>query len=339
MSSYLKHITDAQLNSLLKTRKGEIKLGETINRLQSLSELKSSSATHILLGIEEDIGIRANLGFPGSKLAWTEFISAFLNHQSNRFFNGDEVAILGSLEFTDWQEKAELLKPSSPADLVTLRDLTNSIDKVVSSLVYEIVDAGKIPIVVGGGHNNSYPIIKGVSQAIEKPLNVLNIDPHTDYRQREGRHSGNGFRYAREEGFLTRYAVFGLSEAYNVEGILTEFDQDQDLNYTSFESLLHLDSEARVREWHNTIQWLGNEALGIELDTDSITGFPSSAYNPSGFSLNEVRSYLCQVAAFSAPHYLHIAEASPGRAETLREKSAIGVSLAYLVSDFIKSQR
>jgi formiminoglutamase len=69
----------------------------------------------------------------------------------------------------------------------------------------------KNPII--GGHNNSYGNIKGTALAKGKPVNAINFDAHSDFRILEGRHSGNGFSYAYEEGFLKKF-YFGLHENY-----------------------------------------------------------------------------------------------------------------------------
>jgi formiminoglutamase len=39
-------------------------------------------------------------------------------------------------------------------------------------------------------------------------VNAINFDAHSDFRILEGRHSGNGFSYAYEEGFLKKYFIF-----------------------------------------------------------------------------------------------------------------------------------
>jgi formiminoglutamase len=38
-------------------------------------------------------------------------------------------------------------------------------------------------------------------------VNAINFDAHSDFRILEGRHSGNGFSYAYEEGFLKKYFI------------------------------------------------------------------------------------------------------------------------------------
>jgi len=65
--------------------------------------------------------------------------------------------------------------------------------------------------------NNAYPILKGTAGALgaSKGINCVNCDPHADFRDLEGRHSGNGFSYAYADRFLSRYFIFGLHENYN----------------------------------------------------------------------------------------------------------------------------
>jgi len=47
----------------------------------------------------------------------------------------------------------------------------------------------------------------------------------------EGRHSGNGFRYAYEQKFLSKYAIVGLHESYNAGNVL-QFMMDRPENFS-----------------------------------------------------------------------------------------------------------
>jgi formiminoglutamase len=85
-------------------------------------------------------------------------------------------------------------------DRSKLSQLVEKIDKDVS-LSFLILSNLVNPIIIGGGHNNSYGNIKGTALQ-RKPVNAINFDAHSDFRILEGRHSGNGFSYAYEEAFL-----------------------------------------------------------------------------------------------------------------------------------------
>jgi formiminoglutamase len=42
---------------------------------------------------------------------------------------------------------------------------------------------------------------------LQRKTGAINFDAHSDFRILEGRHSGNGFSYAYEEGFLKKYFI------------------------------------------------------------------------------------------------------------------------------------
>src|SRR5690606_25211744 len=110
--------------------------------------------------------------------------------------------------------------------------------KKVTTVVEHIVKAGKVPIIIGGGHNNSYGTIKGTSFALQKPISVINFDAHSDFRRLEHRHSGNGFSYAYEEGFLNHYFVFGLQKQYNSQAVFDFLHNHKEtLSYSLFEQI------------------------------------------------------------------------------------------------------
>ncbi len=333
----LRYYSPETLQTLTQQRPGETKLGQTISPLSSLTQLENHPARFVLLGIEEDIGIRANLGKAGADEAWHYFLPAFLNVQDNAFLSGRQIAVAGYLAFPDEMQQAATLNPSRPSELEQLRQLCAEIDNQVSETVQAIAQAGKIPVVIGGGHNNAYGLIKGVQQALKAPLSVLNIDPHADYRALEGRHSGNGFSYAHQQKLMNRYAVFGLHESYNNAAILEQFHNRSDLYYLSFDELLTFSTAERDRLFKDVLNWLGNQTMGLELDLDALTHFPASAYNTSGFTMRQARLMVKTAAALKKPRYFHLAEASPGLAADENAKKHLGKSLAYLATDFIKS--
>lgn len=332
----IQYFIENQRNKLTSKRDGEIKLGEEIEILQSLDDLNQSSSKFVLLGIREDIGIRANCGIGGASTCWDEAIKALFNVQSNRFLSGKDLAIAGTLEFDDILKESAELNSSNANDLKKLREFTSIIDNQVSEVIHRLTKQNKIPIIIGGGHNNAYGNISGSSKALDKAIPVLNIDPHTDFRKLEGRHSGNGFSYAFEEGKLSKYAVYGLHEGYNGEGILNRFEENPNLFFQSFESLLWRDTKEQDQLFKNVLNWLGNEKAGLELDLDSISNFPVSALNPSGFQLNEVRNLVRTFCSIKEPLYFHICEGSPGRAANQQQIDLMAKSIAYLITDFAK---
>src|SRR4051812_24068944 len=89
LKKYFKCYTKHDLLSITKIRRFETKLGE---RLQVAAypgdlerSLEESTARFVLLGIPEDVGVKANYGLGGTDTAWMPFLHSFLNIQSNDF--------------------------------------------------------------------------------------------------------------------------------------------------------------------------------------------------------------------------------------------------------------
>lgn len=300
-----------QLASYVSTRAGETKLGESIQL--SISE----TTRFIILGIAEDIGPRANFGNAGAKNAFDAFLSKFLNMQSNRFLTGESIALLGTIHAL-----------SDTGDVMELRKKIATLDDFVIEILSKIDFTNKHLIVIGGGHNNAYPIMKALS--MQRPaLHILNIDPHADCRPLEGRHSGNPFSTAIMEKMIDSYSVFGLHEQYNSAAIY-QFLEENQCSTTFFED--YLDGRQLSDDLSNFMHEKGS-GFGLEIDLDSIEYMPTSAFTPSGFTLNEIRSAVRQLAS-KKPIYLHLPEGAP---KTNEEKTTVGKALAYLVGDFIKS--
>ena len=223
------------INDLAKItnhRSGEIKFGEKMltvpKQTDPISFLKKCDAKYVLFGIPEDIGVKANYGRTGAASAWDSAIKSIANIQHNRFCKGSQLLVLGQLNVSEEMAESQHLDFNSDDDRKRLNQLVNKIDKEVSHIVCKIVKAGKIPIIIGGGHNNAYGNIKGSALAYGKPVNAINFDAHSDFRILEGRHSGNGFSYAYEEGFLNRYFIFGLHENYTSKSVLDSLKKIDD---------------------------------------------------------------------------------------------------------------
>ncbi len=297
-------------------RIGETKIGEKIELSSSLKEAK-----YVLIGIEENLGPQANGGFSGAENAFNAFLKRFLNMQSNRFLTGNELAFIGYIQQTTDFKNIE-----------TAKSAITELDLLVETVLKPYIHQGLIPIVIGGGHNNAYPIIKTISEAANKAIDVINLDPHADCRALEGRHSGNSFSYAKENGYINHYSVLGLHKNYNSTFIL-DYLEYNNFYYTFFDDYILNPSQFDMDLTKTFLSISKERKFGIELDLDAIAFTPSSAFTPSGFNSLEARKYIKTLSKHSNCCYLHLPEAAPTN-ET--EEKITGKLIAYLVADFIQ---
>ena len=338
----IKRFTLKELTAITNHRSGEVKIGEKINLIPDSEDIvefiKNSKANFVLFGIPEDIGVKANFGKTGTANAFKSFLHSFLNMQHNKFCKGSDIILLGELNVDDEIGFAEELDENIIDDRKKLNKLVHSIDKEVSHVMHLIIAAGKTPIVVGGGHNNAYGNIKGLALAKGKAVNVINFDAHTDFRALEGRHSGNGFSYAFEEGFIKKYFIFGLHESYTSKGILQNLKElEKQIQYISYDDIAVKNKISYKAAIDKANQFISQDYYGVEIDLDAIQNIESSAMTPSGFSVQQARQFIYAIGQNKKSSYLHICEGFSAN-EVKQKANQTGKLIAYFITDFIKSK-
>ncbi|MBL7921536.1 MAG: formimidoylglutamase [Bacteroidia bacterium] len=334
----VKVYTAEDVIKMTRMRSGELKIGEVVEATKGSwkDDLEVSSAKFVIVGIPEDIGVRANYGRAGASSAFKPAIESFLIQQCNSFLNAKNIFVLGEVFVDDLMEKALMYDPKDKNDMVHLRQLVALVDEKVTEVIKTIVEFKKIPIIIGGGHNNAYGNISGTFHALNKKINVINCDPHLDFRQLEGRHSGNGFSYAFKNGYINKYAVLCMHEQYNSKIALEQFKNNpEQLFYNTYESVFVREEMDFTKAVQQCIGFVKNEVCGVEIDLDSITNVPSSAKTSSGISPIQARQYIFNCAKHLNAVYLHIAEGAPVLSH-IKADNKTGKLIAYLMSDFIK---
>ncbi len=347
MLSHFKFYSKQDVLAFTKIRKFETKLGERLQVISNTGDLdaalKNSKAKFVLFGVPEDIGVKANNGIGGADSAWTPFLQSFLNIQSNDFLDGEEILLLGHFDFSEIASLIDNNAQSDDEKLLAYRHAVNTVDAKVEQLMHLITQNRKMPIVIGGGHNNAYPCIRGAAKGWHKAgviniaeINAINLDAHADYRPMEGRHSGNGFRYAEEDGYLEKYCIIGLHENYITQNTWMDMVNNPFVDCITYEDIF-------VKEKRNFMQAVAHAAgftedtlCGIELDLDSIENTLSSATSPSGISSQNARQFINYTASTTRPAYLHICEGATTLTDG-RTDTQTGKLISYLVSDFVKA--
>jgi len=160
------------------------RLGEIVRR-RAGGAVEFASGQPILLGFACDEGVRRNGGRPGAALA-----PDAIRRQLYRFTTWDPPCP----EANSGVELARL----SLLDLGNVRFVSDleATQEHLGAAVGAALQAGAIPVVLGGGHETAYGHYLGYAAAGVRCA-ILNIDAHVDVRAYpRGGHSGSPFRQA-----------------------------------------------------------------------------------------------------------------------------------------------
>jgi formiminoglutamase len=179
------------------SRPDDPRLGEIVEFWDGdLAALKPGRA--VLIGFPQDEGVRRNGGRPGTAEAPRE-IRRFL------------------YRLTPWDALCQAdLADGPPLDIGNVR-IDGSMEhsqEVLGKIVGDILAAGAVPVVLGGGHETAFGHFLGYAQA-NLPVGIINIDAHLDLRPAINGlgHSGSPFRQAIENSpfrlFGSNYVCMG----------------------------------------------------------------------------------------------------------------------------------
>ncbi|WP_213522028.1 formimidoylglutamase [Nonlabens sp.] len=316
---------DLNNESHTKPEDTAVSFAQSMEVCEDLKELSKLRAKYLIIGIPEDIGVRANMGRAGASDAWESFLESFLSLQQSSLNDVSRFCVLGSVNTKDLMLQAQNLIASSPKDRTQLSDLVKLLDQRVSEIASLIIASGKIPIVIGGGHNNSYPLLRACGYTL--PVDCINIDAHTDLRPASGRHSGNGFSHAIQEGYLRSYYMIGIQEHYLSQPMIDLIGQSDAIDYSSY----NFENFKIQQEVLKAISHVDTTNFVLEIDMDVVADFPSSAQTPAGYSFQELRIVIKEIIrkARQSPKYIHICEAAP----CYGYKHQVGKALASLIND------
>lgn len=350
--TYIKQYSRDEIARMYSPRAGEVRNAQAVSILESGKYSSLDSELFLsqfffdhdiklaFIGIPEDIGVRANYGRAGARDAWRAFLNTFLNFPVSSNLDMARCAILGEVNLDELQIKSDELSIDHPDYISELRNICALVDERVAPVVENIVSNGVVPILIGGGHNNAYPVIKGTVHALRRLgaagdcFGCINIDAHADLRVKEGRHSGNGFSYAIEEKLLHRYCVIGIQEATFSEKLREQFAY-YGQRYVSFEEMVVRNSLCCDAHLKVPLEWVvqGSQQYGLEVDLDCIADMPSSAKSPYGFALTDVARIIHPLISVKPPVYIHFTEGAPSLGDDGNRH--VGRALAFLLSGVI----
>lgn len=340
---HFKFYTKHDILLATRVRKFETKIGEIVQPLLAdadwVDNLGRSNAKYILLGVPEDLGMKANQATTDECLSWFHFLACFLNIQSNDFLTGEDILLLGHFDFTDLKELIEANATSTEEKTEAYRHAVTQVDEEVEKLIKVITQFKKIPIIIGGGQNNAYPAIKGAAKGLLKAgavplaqINCINLGSNAHYQAMEGRHSGNSFRYADEDGYLNKYCIVGLDENHLQQNVWKDITENPFVDFITYEDIFLHEKKNFIQAVAYAAEFTEDTYTGIDVDITCI----EDAGNGSNFTGLQARQFITFVATDVDVAYLQICE-SPNTHADHKIHLNKGKLISHLVADFIKA--
>lgn len=300
------------------------RLGDLVKPVSRDHEDALRSAQIAILGVPEDRGIAANGGKQGAALGPEAIRRAFykLTPGFGVNFDGLSMVDLGNVAAGETLEE-------------THRALTEAVS--------EITSRGVFPLILGGGHDLTYPGLKGLVEGLELQegqLGLINLDSHLDVRDMShGITSGTPFRRALTElpnrALLGRsFVEFGIQEPYNSPHYY-RWVTGQGSTVFTLASV-----GTRPMEYFldaSRIACDGTKAVALSIDIDSVRSQEApgaSASNPRGFKAPELEKVAYLAGRTDRIRYLDLMEMSPPLDEHNRTASLCASTLFWFCKGF-----
>ncbi len=171
----------------------------TFGKYEYVADWSAIDADVAVLGAPFDFGTQWRPGARFGPRAIREASTLFAFGHAGAYDHEDDVTYLG---------EGTRIVDIGDADIVhtdTARSHAN-----IETGVRAILDAGALPVVLGGDHSVNIPCIRAFS---DRPVHILQIDAHLDFvDERHGvRHGhGNPMRRAAEQDHVTGLSQFGI---------------------------------------------------------------------------------------------------------------------------------
>jgi formiminoglutamase len=274
-------------------RTGHPVLGEHVQSLSEFSQCRKGDI--VIIGIPDDRGVAINQGRVGAADGPTAFREALYR--------------LVVSEGLDRQ-------PMWDAGNIALADTNHATHEQLADVVAQVVRREAVPMVIGGGHDNTYGGIKGVVAGGQSP-GLINIDPHLDVRPPEADGSfgsGTPFRRLIDDQILSGPQIVEF-------GCQTECNSPDHMGYTKNAGVrLWTLRELRAGDSRETFLQLLQDlsrthaSVAVTFDLDAIVSSAApgvSAPATFGFSAEEALAFMQLVGQQPTLCYLDLMELNP----------------------------
>jgi formiminoglutamase len=184
----------------------------------------------------------------------------------------------------------------------------------LSARVQNLVEAGHLTIILGGGHETAFGSHRGLFAAVG-PAQIINLDAHFDLRSESRSTSGTPFLQISElvgqQDF--DYSVLGISQPNNTTVL---FDTARELGVTIHldEQLAQLSIKEATQLATQLVEESAHDHLHLSIDMDVLPGDQApgvSAPASLGVSFDRIRAIAVALAATGKLALVDIVEINP----------------------------
>ncbi len=244
----------------------------------------------VIVGSPHDEGVRRNNGRVGAAEAPDKIRQALYKISAPAKLKAGQLFDTGNIQIA-----------------ATLEETHESQTRVVA----QIIQDGKIAIVLGGGNDISYPDCKALSQKFKKFL-ALNIDSHFDVRENKLRNSGTPYRQLLEEKIISPENFFELaSQSFANSEVYAAYLKKKKVGVMP---LQHLRKKGVVKSLKGILKASKTPAIfwGIDMDSVRSSDAPGvSASYPTGLTAEEMLSIATIAGQDKRSRILEVSEVNP----------------------------
>ncbi len=302
----------------------DIRMGDIVLKHREDWEMPIDVA---ILGVPQDEGVKRNRGREGARKAPSEIRRALYK-------------LTPFVPEASAHKKLLSLRILDAGDVRLGESLEETHDRL-ETIVAALTENRIFPIVLGGGHDISYPNFRGFSRQTQR-VGVVNIDTHLDYRPPVPmRHSGTSFRLMLDETepkLLPRNMVeFGIQPFANVEAHywamvergarIMMLDEIRKKGFIpAFADALHIAAD-------------GTDRTMVSFDMDAVRSSDApgvSAPSPAGFFAEEILQAAFECGTSSHVGMIDIAELNPNFDVDNRTAKLAALVVMHFLSGFVQ---
>ncbi len=244
----------------------------------------------VILGITQDTGVKRNKGRIGARYAPIAVRQEFYKLAAAETFENLSLYDLGNLK------NAQTLESTHSRQM---------------KIVEQVLRDDKKLIVIGGGHDITYPDFKAFS-SVFRTCALLNIDTHLDVRESKQRNSGTSYRMILDEKLLRPEYLYQIGiQPFANSSAYMKYVTDQKVNVYTLDVIRQRGVETIHKEIFGGIEC---DEIFVSFDMDVVRSADApgvSASYPKGLSVEEMIYLAHYTGRDGRARIMEVAEVNP----------------------------